>query len=60
MARVRFEQGADDALVVIDAERTRIGFEQQAVAAQIQRGTALVAVYKALAGDFGTAELVAE
>lgn len=55
MARVRFERGADDALVVIDAERTRIGFEQQAVDAQTQRATALVAVYKALAGDFAAA-----
>ncbi|MEZ5457149.1 MAG: efflux transporter outer membrane subunit [Lysobacteraceae bacterium] len=55
MARIRFERGADDALVVIDAERTRIGFEQQAVDAQTQRATALVAVYKALAGDFATA-----
>jgi len=58
MARVRFERGADDALVVIDAERTRIGFEQQAVDAQTQRATALVAVYKALAGDFAAAAVV--
>jgi multidrug efflux system outer membrane protein len=52
LARLRFEAGSDDVLSLLDAERTRIEFELRAVEAQVQRATALAALYKALAGDF--------
>lgn len=52
LARLRFEAGSDDALVLLDAERTRIDFELRAVTAEVARATALAALYKALAGDF--------
>lgn len=52
LARLRFEVGADNALSYLDAERTRIDFEARAVSAESNRATALVQLYKALAGDF--------
>lgn len=52
LSRLRFEVGADDALSYLDAERTRIDFEARAVTAETNRATALVQLYKALAGDF--------
>ncbi len=55
LARVRFEAGASDLLVVLDAERTQLDLEDQLATADAQRGTALAALYKALAGDFATA-----
>lgn len=54
LARLRFEAGADDALSLLDAERSRIDFESRAVEAGVARATALAALYKALAGDFAT------
>jgi multidrug efflux system outer membrane protein len=55
LARARFEAGASDLLVVLDAERTQLDLEDQLATAEAQRGTALAALYKALAGDFATA-----
>jgi multidrug efflux system outer membrane protein len=52
LVRLRFEAGSEDALALLDAERTRIDFELQAVDSEVQRATALAALYKALAGDF--------
>jgi outer membrane protein, multidrug efflux system len=56
LARVRFDAGADDALSLLDAQRSRIDFESQAVTAEVARATSLAALYKALAGDFAAAE----
>ncbi len=55
LAQLRFEAGADDALSLLDAERTRIDFETRAVEAGVARATSLAALYKALAGDFAAA-----
>jgi len=52
LANLRFEAGEDDALSLLDAERTRIEFELRAVEANVARATSLAALYKALAGDF--------
>jgi multidrug efflux system outer membrane protein len=55
LARARFDAGAADALVVLDAERTQLDLEDQYATALAQRATALAALYKALAGDFAQA-----
>jgi multidrug efflux system outer membrane protein len=55
LARIRFDAGEDDALSLLDAERSRIDFEAQAVNAEVARATSLAALYKALAGDFAAA-----
>jgi multidrug efflux system outer membrane protein len=52
LAQLRFDAGADDALELLDAERTRIAFQLRAVDAEVARATSLAALYKALAGDF--------
>ena len=55
LAKLRFDAGAADSLVVLDAERTQLDLEDQLATAQAQRATALAALYKALAGDFAQA-----
>jgi multidrug efflux system outer membrane protein len=55
LARLRFESGASSYLEVLDAERSRLDLETQAVQSRIDQATALAAVYKALAGDFAVA-----
>lgn len=55
LARIRFDAGAVDFLVVLDAERTQLDLEDQLARTATQRGTALAALYKALAGDFARA-----
>jgi multidrug efflux system outer membrane protein len=55
LARLRFEAGAADSLVLLDAERTKLDLEDQLASAEAQRATALAALYKALAGDFARA-----
>ena len=52
LSRLRFEAGADDALALLQTEQTRIELEDAAVQAEASRATALVALYKAVAGDF--------
>ena len=52
IAKLRFDAGAADTLVVLDAERTLLDLENQFASAAIARATALASVYKALAGDF--------
>ncbi len=56
LARLRFEAGGTSYLEVLDAERSLIEIEAQAVQARVAQATALAAVYKALAGDFAAAE----
>jgi multidrug efflux system outer membrane protein len=60
LARARFDAGAADTLVVLDAERTQLDLEDQLATAHAQRATALAALYKALAGDFAQAGSSAE
>jgi outer membrane protein, multidrug efflux system len=52
LAELRFEAGASDFLVVLDAQRQRLSLDDQLVQAQTARATALAMLYKALAGDF--------
>lgn len=56
IARLRFDAGAADSLVVLDAERTLLDLEDQLASARLARGTAFAALHKALAGDFVAAE----
>lgn len=55
LARLRFDNGATSYLEVLDAERTLLDLEAQALQARTDQATALAAVYKALAGDFAAA-----
>ena len=52
LAQLRFDAGASDFLVVLDAERTRIVAERDLAQGTAATATSLVAVYKALAGGF--------
>jgi multidrug efflux system outer membrane protein len=52
LARLRGEAGAGSELDVLDAERTWLDLQDQSLRARIDRATALVALYKALAGEF--------
>ena len=52
LAELRFEAGASDYLVVLDAQRQRLSLDDQLVQAKTARATALAMLYKALAGDF--------
>lgn len=55
LVRLRFEAGAVSYLEVLDAERTQLDLHSQQLAARTAQGTALAALYKALAGDFAEA-----
>lgn len=52
LAELRYQAGADSLFELLDAQRQRIESESEALQARIDQATALVAVYKALAGDF--------
>ena len=52
LARVRFENGATDFLIVLDAERNALQAEDALAQSQTQTATALLAMYKALGGGF--------
>jgi len=54
LARVRYEAGASDFLVVLDAERTLLSARDALVQAQQGSLAALVAVYRALGGGWTT------
>lgn len=56
LARLRFDNGASGYLDVLDAERSLLDLEVQYLQSRIDQATALAAVYKALAGDFATAD----
>lgn len=53
IARARLEAGTIDFLVVLDAERELLGTRANLAQTQTATATALVAVYKALAGGWG-------
>lgn len=55
LAALRFDAGADGYLSVVDANRTQIELDDQVALARTDRATALVALYKALGGDFAQA-----
>lgn len=52
LARARFEAGASDFLVLLDAQREALQARDRLAQAQTAAATALVAVYKALAGGW--------
>jgi multidrug efflux system outer membrane protein len=52
LANLRFDNGVDDYLAVLDAERTELELEDQYAIAVTDQATALAALYKALGGDF--------
>lgn len=52
IARLRFDAGAADSVIVLDAERTLLDLEDQLASARLARATAFAALHKALAGDF--------
>jgi outer membrane protein, multidrug efflux system len=52
LAQARFDAGASDFLVVLDAERERLAAGNQLAQAQTAQALALVAVYQALAGGW--------
>jgi multidrug efflux system outer membrane protein len=54
IARERFAVGSTDFLVVLDAERELLAARDRLAQAQTGAATSLVAVYKALAGGWGT------
>jgi outer membrane protein, multidrug efflux system len=56
LAQQRFDAGATDILIMLDAERSQLDLEDQLATAESQRATSLAALYKALAGDFAAAE----
>jgi outer membrane protein, multidrug efflux system len=53
IARARFGAGVSDFFAVLDAERELLAAQDRLAAAQTQAATALVAVYRALAGGWG-------
>lgn len=55
LAKLRFDAGADGYLSVVDANRTQIELDDQLALARTDRATALVALYKAVGGDFAEA-----
>jgi multidrug efflux system outer membrane protein len=52
LARVRFEAGVTDFLIVLDAERQLLADRDGLAQAQTDAGTSLIAVYKALGGGW--------
>jgi outer membrane protein TolC len=54
LARVRFDAGAADLLDVLDAERSQLAAEDAFADARTRTSTALVGLYRALAGGWPT------
>jgi outer membrane protein, multidrug efflux system len=52
LAHVRYDAGASDLLDVLDAERTRLQAEDAFADARTRSATALVDLYKSLAGGW--------
>ncbi len=55
LARLRFTGGVADFLQVLDAERTQLEAENQAVQSRTEASTAYAALYKALGGEWSPA-----
>ena len=52
LARLRYDNGADSFLTVLDAERTSLDLQDQVAVALTDQATALAALYKAMGGSF--------
>ncbi len=52
LAQLRFDAGASDFLVVLDAQRQKLSLDDQLIQAQTARASAMAVLYKALAGDY--------
>ena len=52
LSQLRFDAGASDFLVVLDAQRQKLSLDDQLIQSQTARANALSVLYKALAGDF--------
>ncbi|WP_157265555.1 efflux transporter outer membrane subunit [Azohydromonas aeria] len=59
IARARFEAGSSDFLAVLDAEREQLAARDRLAQSQAGAATALVAVFKALAGGWGPGDVSA-
>lgn len=55
LARLRFDGGVADFLQVLDSERSLLATESALVSSRTQAATALIAVYRAIAGGWSTA-----
>lgn len=55
LAKLRYDAGVTDFLVVLDAEREALSSRDQLVQAQVGTATALVAVYRSLGGGWSPA-----
>tara|TARA_R110002072_G_scaffold77125_1_gene180215 strand:+ start:12326 stop:13774 length:1449 start_codon:yes stop_codon:yes gene_type:complete len=55
LARVRYSNGIDSFLNVLDAERQLLELQDQLAQSETETGLALVALYKALGGSWGSA-----
>ena len=51
LAHIRYQEGRIDFLRVLDAERTRLGAEDDLAQAQTAANVDVVSIYKALGGD---------
>lgn len=52
LARLRFESGAADFLQVLDADRTRLGAEEQLARGRAEAGALLVTLYRAFGAEW--------
>lgn len=57
IAQLRFDGGVASFLEVLDAQRTLLSAESELAQGETEMATAMVAVYKALAGGLGSAQL---
>jgi len=55
LARLRFDNGVDDFLAVLDAERVALENEDREVVSEIEVARQLIAIYKALGGGWDVA-----
>jgi multidrug efflux system outer membrane protein len=52
LARIRYQEGTSDFLVLLDAQRTQLQAEDSLTAAETSANTDIVAIYKALGGSW--------
>jgi NodT family efflux transporter outer membrane factor (OMF) lipoprotein len=53
LARIRYDNGADDLLTLLDGQRTRLDAQDSLVQAQVARYTSTTLLFKALGGGWG-------
>jgi outer membrane protein, multidrug efflux system len=54
LARIRYDNGADDLLTLLDGQRSRLDAQDSLVQAQVARYTSTTALFKALGGGWGS------